>query len=440
MDLVYQDAPFAFHLLRHMALIFLYLGLLYGLQIHRQTRFSKFSTWTFGLVALMAIWHGFLFLWTLFLWGPSTLGMAIHHLANLTPVALLLGFWFTPPKRPSLRRLFLGNLLGLFLTLVLTGLLLVLDWLSPTLLLKALYLGLALVGLFLALRLPKTLPRRGRAFARITALGLSMAALLEIFYMNTLSWQGTLLGVAELGLAPLLLAWPYVWSSTRAQSRGLGLFGSIDERGGQQDMLGPYLQQLDVLLQTQSLQQPWNPVPYMTQAVLTWMYQRLRPGSGPRSHLPLSRIVERVLERHEKDLAHIRLQIALHTDPHLYLDPSLGEWLMEMMASYILRHASEESMVEVHIQGSQDPREGSLLYARLRHALLEEPRAQPESWQEHALMLGRLLLLDMGGDWWVEEENGSRTIWLYIPLRGFGRVLASGKSKETKASPASTPS
>ncbi len=433
MSFFYQDTAFALHLLRHTGLLFLYLGLLYGLQVLRQSRWPKMPSGVLAVVALMALWHGFLFLWTLFLWGPSPLGMAFHHVANLPPAALLMGFWLTRPRALSLRRLFLGHVLGLLWALLGGGLLL-LDVFSPIFLLKFQYVVLVLLGLGALWQIPRRLPSRGRIFAGVTAAGFILAGIGEIFFRETLAQQGTLLGIAELGLAPLLLAWPYVWLGSRGTGRASGMVWSIPNRSAYQDALGPYLQQLDVLLQNQSLQQPWNPVPYMTQAVLTWMYQHLRPNTEPRAHLPLPRIVERVLERHEKDLAQTRLQMALHVDPHLSLDPSLGEWMMEMLATYLLRHASEEAVVEVRLQGSQDPKRGPILDVRVRHALLSSPRGEAPSWMPHAVMLGRLLLLDMGGDWWVEEEEGIRTLWLHLPLQGFGRVMAmpaKAPSKET---------
>ncbi len=422
MSFFYQDTGFALHLLRHTGLLFLYLGFLYGLQVLRQSRLPRLPAAVLGHVALMALWQGFLFLWTLFLWGPSVLGMAFHHLANLPPAALLLGFWLTPPRPLALRRLLLGHVIGLFWGILGGGLLLL--NVSPTLLLKLQYGFLVLLALFALWQTPRRVPTRGRTFAWVTAAGFLLAGLGELFLGNRLMQPGTLLGIAEIGLAPLLLAWPYVWAGMREPARTAGAARAHPNRGAYQDALGPYLQQLDVLLQNQTLQQPWNPVPYMTQAVLTWMYQHLRPQAEPRAHLPLPRIVERVLERHEKDLAQARLQMALHVDAHLSVDPSLGEWLLEMLAAYLLRHASEESVIEVRIQGSQDPKQGPVLYVRVRHALLPRPRGEEPSWMPHALMLGRLLLLDMGGDWWLEEEEDIRTLWLHLPLRGFGRVMA----------------
>ncbi len=431
MSFFYQDTGFALHLLRHTGLIFLYLGFLYGLQVLRQTRLPRLPATVLGNVALMALWQGFLFLWTLFLWGPSVLGMAFHHLANLPPAALLMGFWFTRPRASSQRRLLLGHVLGMLWVLLWGGLLL-LD-LSPTLLLKIQYGFLALLAVLAFWQTSRRVPTRGRTFAWVTAAGFLLAGMGELFFGNSLTQQGTLLGIAEIGLAPLLLAWPYVWAGMREPGRVSGAVWAPPNRRAYQDTLGPYLQQLDVLLQNQTLQQPWNPVPYMTQAVLTWMYQHLRPQAEPRAHLPLPRIVERVLERHENDLAQARLQIALQVDAHLSVDPSLGEWLLEMLAAYLLRHASEESVIEVRIQGSQDPKRGPILDARVRHALLPQPRGEAPSWMPHALMLGRLLLLDMGGDWWVEEEEGIRTLWLHLPLRGFGRVMAMPSAQETPA-------
>lgn len=435
MSFFYQDTGFALHLLRHVGLLFLYLGFLYGLQGLRQSRLPRLPVAVLGHVVLMALWQGFLFLWTLFLWGPSVLGMAFHHLANLPPAVLVMGFWFTRPRPSSLRRLLLGHVLGLFWAIVGGGLLL-LD-VSPNLLLKLQYGLLVLLALFALWQTSRHVPSRGRTFAWVTAAGFLLAGLGELFLGNRLIQQGTLLGIAEIGLAPLLLAWPYVWNGMPKPAQTTS--GEVEAHPHPrtyQDALGPYLQQLDVLLQNQTLQQPWNPVPYMTQAVLTWMYQHLRPNAEPRTHLPLPRLVERVLERHEKDLAQARLQMALHVDAHLSVDPSLGEWLLEMLAAYLLRHASEEAIIEVRIQGSQDPKRGPMLDARVRHALLPRPRGEEPSWMSDALMLGRLLLLDMGGDWWMEEDEGIRTIWLHLPLQGFGRVMAiPSTQRPTKESP-----
>ncbi len=417
MNVFYQDLAFTFQLLRHLALAFFLLGLLYGFQVHRQTRWAGPATVPLVLVALLIVWHGLLFLWTLFLWGPAPLGIALHHLINLPLPVLLLTFWWLAPEDRRWRLVLIGLVVGLAALLPI-ALLLALEWLPPTTALRTLYglmaLGVAAGGY--ALR--RHTPYRGRYFAWGALALVVLAGGLEALTGSTPARLNLWMGAVELVLAPLLLVWPYLWPARTPRPRPTAPAPSPPT------VLAPYLEHLDNLLQTAQQGPTWNPVPFMIQAVLTHIDQRLQPSVEPRAHIPLPRLMERVLERHQPTMARRRLRLTLQLDPYLSLDPSLGEWFLELALHYLEHQAQPYSSAVLRLQGSQDPQHGAVAYAVLEHHVAEaQHRGEPEPWFAPALLLARLLVLDLGGDWWFEDEGARRTLWLRLPLGGFGRLL-----------------
>ncbi len=415
-------SPQTFHLLRHLALTFLGLGLVYGLLVSRHAQPALISPWALVAASVFPMLHASLFLLALYLWGPAPLGMALHHLAQVPAAAFLLGLWFVKPYRDEELRRFLGLVIvGLVFILAFAALVLFGEY-HPLPWIKALVLALLLGCAFAFYR--SRLLLRGERFVQIVAVGLFGAGLVELFWARTLEQMMVAVGLAEFFLAPLLWAWSYTWLPLPevADTGSPPVSKALTSRQAQA-LLFPYLEQLDALLQAQSLQQPWNPVPSVIQTVFTWLHHRLGSSREPRTHTPLMHLVERVLERHEKDLVEQNFQLACFIAPHLSLDPSLGEWLLELGMSYVLRYAAPNVVVECRLQGGQDPVRGPMLFLRLRHSVRERPRGLPESWFEPALALGRLFLLDIGGDWWVVEEDHLRTIWMWLPLQGFGKIL-----------------
>lgn len=418
----------AFHLLRHVALFFFGAGLVYGLQVRRHAQPALLMPWALAGAGMVSLWHAFLFLWSLAMWGPAPVGAAVHHLVQVLALGTELALWFVRPYREQdARRFFGGVAAGVVLAFFLALGWMLLGW-HPLPLLKALLVLLVLVAggaLYRARDIP-----RGRVFVYLAAGMVLAAALWEAFFVNALEYQTLLLGLAEMAVAPLLLAWPYAWLPLpRPEEAGRRPPTAALTPSQAQALLFPYLEQLDALLLAQSRQQPWNPVPSMVQAVFTWLHHRLGPSREPRSHTPLPHLAERVLERHEDQLVERHFQLSCSFDSNLSLDPSLGEWLLELGFSYVLRHAAPDVAVECRLHGGLDPTRGPVLYARLRHSILAKPWGLPEAWFEPALTLGKLFLMDMGGDWWVEEENHTRTIWLVLPLQGFGKILHAPASR-----------
>lgn len=424
------DGYAVFPMLRHVALFFFLLGWGYGLLI-RRTEGVRFPASLFMLLAFLALEHGFVFFWLLLFSGPANLAQGLPGLFSLLTTWTVLMFWAIRPTESDLRRFWFGHVVALLVT---GGLVLAFGVfrLSVPGMLRVLY-GLSLLGVvaLLAWMLRShRFPGTGRVFPALSLFLVALAAGLEAWGRIP---QGLLFGLVELTITPMLWAWPFVWYPTVRLRRAPQTVvpARPDER-----ILEPYLEQLEALLEVEQ-GRAWNPVPFIVQTVLLWMAQRLGLHREPRGHVPLPHLLERLFERRGPDLARYGLQCFFRVDPALSVDPGLGEWLMELALAYLLRYADPNHPVEWRLQGGAVGANGPALYVKLRHAL--RPAAASEAsaaWIEPAVMLGRLVLLDMGGDWWVEDDAAAnmRTIWMHIPLQGFGRLLHPERRKTPRAS------
>lgn len=433
MNLLYQEPLFALQLFRHLALAFLSLGLLYGWRVHKYSRLPHLSPLALLLPGIWFLWHAILFLWLLFLWNPVPLGAVWHVLLALPLPATLPAFWPLRPDDPRWRAFWLGVLASL---LSLTGLAL-LFWLGGvpnTRFLRGVHVLLALGVLVLgAYGWRHPLTRGKQALALMTAL-LTLSALLDAWTTNDVSRLFFWTGWAEVLLFPLAFVWPYLWPEHRIPS---ALRAASQKRPAATTVLAPYLEHLDLLLQ-QTQDRSWTPVPFMIQAVLTHLEQRLDPKHEPRAHVPLPRLLERVLDRHQEELSRRHLALMLEVDPQISVDPSLGEWFLDLLLHHLVHHAHPTPPVQLRLRASQDPKLGPVVYAALEYRPAPEPTPRQEAWFLPALLLARLLVLDLGGDWWLETHGQYIRGWLRMPLAGFGRLLHTAP-QEITASPASSP-